>query len=60
MFDYTKIDESKVEFLEIAPASELPMGKIICRDRGQTDRDIQYCRSILCDWRYVLRMTMAR
>jgi len=27
MFDYTKTDESKVEFMEIAPASELPNGE---------------------------------
>ncbi len=27
MFDYTKIDESKVEYFEIAPASELPNGE---------------------------------
>jgi 3-phenylpropionate/trans-cinnamate dioxygenase ferredoxin subunit len=27
MFDYTKVDESKVEYLEIAPASELPNGE---------------------------------
>ncbi len=27
MFNYTMIDESKVEFLEIAPASELPPGE---------------------------------
>lgn len=27
MFDYTKIDESKVEYSEIAPASELPNGE---------------------------------
>lgn len=27
MFDYTKTDESKVEFVEIAPASELPNGE---------------------------------
>ncbi len=27
MFDYTKTDESKVEFVEIAPASELPSGE---------------------------------
>ena len=27
MFDYTKTDESKVEFIEIAPASELPNGE---------------------------------
>ena len=25
-FDYTKADESKIEFVEIAPASELPSG----------------------------------
>lgn len=27
MFDYTKVDESKVEYLEIAPASELRNGE---------------------------------
>ena len=27
MFDYTKTDESQVEFVEIAPASELPNGE---------------------------------
>jgi 3-phenylpropionate/trans-cinnamate dioxygenase ferredoxin subunit len=27
MFDYTKTDESKVEYAEIAPASELPNGE---------------------------------
>lgn len=27
MFDYTKLDEAQVEFLEIAPASELPAGE---------------------------------
>ncbi len=27
MFNYTTIDESQVEFLEIAPASELPPGE---------------------------------
>jgi len=27
MFDYTKTDEAKVEFVEIAPASELPNGE---------------------------------
>ncbi|MCL4531439.1 MAG: non-heme iron oxygenase ferredoxin subunit [Chloroflexi bacterium] len=27
MFNYTQIDESKVEYLEIAPASELPPGE---------------------------------
>jgi 3-phenylpropionate/trans-cinnamate dioxygenase ferredoxin subunit len=27
MFDYTKTDESKVEFVEIAPPSELPNGE---------------------------------
>jgi 3-phenylpropionate/trans-cinnamate dioxygenase ferredoxin subunit len=27
MFDYTKMDESKVEYAEIAPASELPNGE---------------------------------
>lgn len=27
MFDYTKVDESNVEYLDIAPASELPNGE---------------------------------
>lgn len=27
MFNYTAVDESKVEYLEIAPASELPSGE---------------------------------
>ena len=27
MFDYTKTEESKVEYVEIAPASELPNGE---------------------------------
>jgi len=27
MFDYTRIDESKTEFVEIAPVSELPNGE---------------------------------
>ena len=27
MFDYTKTDELKIEFVEIAPASELPNGE---------------------------------
>jgi len=27
MFDYTKLDESQVEFVEIVPASELPNGE---------------------------------
>ena len=27
MFDYKKIEESKIEFVEIAPASELPNGE---------------------------------
>jgi 3-phenylpropionate/trans-cinnamate dioxygenase ferredoxin subunit len=27
MFNYTTVDESKVEFIEIAPASELPDGE---------------------------------
>jgi len=27
MFDYTKAEEAKVEFVEIAPASELPNGE---------------------------------
>jgi len=27
MFDYTKVDEAKVKFVEIAPVSELPNGE---------------------------------
>ena len=27
MFNYTQIDESKIEYVEIAPASELPSGE---------------------------------
>lgn len=27
MFDYTRIEESRVEYVEIAPASELPSGE---------------------------------
>ena len=27
MFNYTQVDESKIEYLEIAPASELPSGE---------------------------------
>lgn len=34
MFDYTKVDESKVEFVEIAPASELPNGERLFLEVG--------------------------
>ncbi|MBK9926849.1 MAG: non-heme iron oxygenase ferredoxin subunit [Anaerolineales bacterium] len=34
MFDYTKADESKVEFVEIAPASELPNGERLFLEVG--------------------------
>ena len=34
MFNYTTIDESKVEYLDIAPASELPPGE----RRGRLER----------------------
>ena len=27
MFNYTQVDESKIEYVEIAPASELPTGE---------------------------------
>ena len=34
MFNYTMIDESKIEFVEIAPASELPNGERLFVDLG--------------------------
>jgi 3-phenylpropionate/trans-cinnamate dioxygenase ferredoxin subunit len=34
MFNYTALDESKVEFLEIAPVSELPNGERLFVDLG--------------------------
>lgn len=34
MFNYTTLDESKAEFLEIAPASELPNGERLFVDLG--------------------------
>lgn len=34
MFNYTMFDESKVEFVEIAPASELPNGERLFVDLG--------------------------
>lgn len=34
MFNYTALDESKVEFLEIAPESELPNGERLFVDLG--------------------------
>lgn len=34
MFNYTTLDESKVEFMEIAPASELPSGERLFVDLG--------------------------
>ncbi len=34
MFNYKTIDESKIEFIEIAPASELPNGESLFVDLG--------------------------
>ena len=34
MFNYTIVDESKIEFVEIAPASELPNGERLFVDVG--------------------------
>jgi len=34
MFNYTTLDESKVEYVEIAPASELPNGERLFVDAG--------------------------
>jgi len=34
MFDYTKMGESKVEYVEIAPASELPNGEKLFLEVG--------------------------
>ncbi len=34
MFNYTSFDESKIEFVEIAPASELPNGERLFVDLG--------------------------
>ncbi len=34
MFNYTAIEESKIEFVEIAPASELPNGERLFVDLG--------------------------
>ncbi len=34
MFNYAAIDESKIEFVEIAPASELPNGERLFVDLG--------------------------
>lgn len=34
MFNYTTLDESKAEFIEIAPASELPNGERLFVDLG--------------------------
>jgi len=34
MFDYTKVEDSKIEFVEIAPASELPNGERLFLDVG--------------------------
>jgi 3-phenylpropionate/trans-cinnamate dioxygenase ferredoxin subunit len=34
MFNYTTLDESKVEYVEIAPASELPNGERLFVDVG--------------------------
>lgn len=36
MFNYTQLEESKVDFLEIAPASELPNGERLFVDIGDT------------------------
>lgn len=38
MYDYTIVDETKIEFVEIAPASELPNGERLFVDLG--DRPI--------------------
>jgi 3-phenylpropionate/trans-cinnamate dioxygenase ferredoxin subunit len=34
MFNYTALEESKIEFVEIAPASELPSGERLFVDLG--------------------------
>ena len=34
MFNYTTVDETKIEFVEIAPASELPNGERLFVDLG--------------------------
>ncbi len=34
MYNYTTLDESKIEFVEIAPASELPSGERLFVDVG--------------------------
>ena len=34
MFDYTKVEDSKIEFVEIAPASELPNGERLFLEVG--------------------------
>ena len=34
MFNYTTIEESKIEFVEIAPAAELPNGERLFVDLG--------------------------
>ena len=36
MFNYTQLEEEKVDFLEIAPASELPNGERMFVDIGDT------------------------
>lgn len=36
MFNYTKLEDDKVEFLEIAPVSELPDGERLFVDIGET------------------------
>jgi len=36
MFNYTQIEEEKVEYFEIAPASELPNGERLFVDIGDT------------------------
>lgn len=35
VFDYTKMDESKLEFVEIAPVSELPNGERLFLEIGE-------------------------
>ena len=36
MFNYTQLEEEKVDYLEIAPASELPSGERLFVDIGDT------------------------
>ena len=52
MFNYTQIEEEKVDFLEIAPVSELPNGERMFVDIGDTPIVIfQHCRATLRNWR---------